>query len=303
VLEQELAHTRDKLQATIEELETSNEELQATNEELQSVNEELYAVNAENQERIDLLNRANVDLDSLSRASRVPTVFLDGDLRLTRFTSEATRLFGFREADLGRSLTEFSSVLAYPELVDDLRAATHGVDERVREVASRDGRWFQVRVLSCSPVGNVSTRVVATFLDVTSLRAVRLLQAVIDSLPERVAVLDARGVIGMVNAAWRQFGADNGAAVPSADVGRSYLEVCERCGGDPDAARALDGLRSVLNGNADAFSLRYPWHSPTEERWYLMHVRPLRQADGGVVVSHVDVTRWADAGLSAPAEG
>jgi two-component system CheB/CheR fusion protein len=33
-LEQELARTRETLQATIEELETSNEELQATNEEL-----------------------------------------------------------------------------------------------------------------------------------------------------------------------------------------------------------------------------------------------------------------------------
>ena len=317
VLEQELAHTRDNLQATIEELETSNEELQATNEELmatneelqstneelQSVNEELYAVNAENQERIDLLNRANVDLDILSRASRLPKVFLDGDLRLTRFTSEATLLFGFRETDLGRPLTEFSSVLAYPELLDDLRAAIDGAEEHVREVASRDGRWFQVRVLSCRPTGNLSTRVVATFLDVTSLRAVRLLQAVIDSLPERVAVLDARGVVGMVNAAWRQFGADNGAAVPSADVGRNYLEVCERCGGDPDATRALDGLRSVLDGSAEAFSLRYPCHSPTEERWYLMHVRPLRQADGGVVVSHVDVTRWADGVPSIQGQG
>jgi two-component system CheB/CheR fusion protein len=191
-------------------------------------------------------------------------------------------------------LTEFSSVLEYPELIDDLQAAIKGRDERVREVASRDGRWFQVRVLSCGPAGTASTRVVATFLDVTSLRAVRLLQAVIDSLPERVAVLDARGVIGMVNAAWRQFGADNGAAVPSADVGRNYIEVCERCGADPDAARALDGLRSVLDGSAEAFSLRYPCHSPTEQRWFLMHVRPLRQADGGVVVSHVDVTRWAD---------
>lgn len=317
LLEQDLAHTRDNLQATIEELETANEELQATNEELmatneelqstneelQSVNEELYAVNAENQERIELLNRANIDLDSLSRATRVPTVFLDADLRLTRFTAEATQLFGFRESDVGRPVAEFSSVLDYPAFVDDLRAAVEGRDERVREVPARDGRWFQVRVLSCTQVPGVNSRAVATFLDVTSLRAVHLLQAVLDSLPEHVAVLDAQGVIRLVNAAWRRFGEDNGAEAQRGDVGRSYLEICERCGVDPDARRALDGLRSVLTGTANAFSLRYPCHSPTEERWFLMHVRPLRQPDGGVVVSHVDVTRWQDAGATTLIDG
>lgn len=81
MLQHELAATRESLQATIEELETSNEELQATNEEmmasneelqssneeLQSVNEELNTVNAEYQEKIDILNRVNADLDSLAK--------------------------------------------------------------------------------------------------------------------------------------------------------------------------------------------------------------------------------------------
>ena len=83
VLEHELAATRESLQATIEELETSNEELQATNEEmmasneelqssneeLQSVNEELNTVNAEYQEKIEILNRLNADLDNLARVA------------------------------------------------------------------------------------------------------------------------------------------------------------------------------------------------------------------------------------------
>ena len=87
VLEHELAATRESLQATIEELETSNEELQATNEELmasneelqstneelQSVNEELFTVNAEYQEKVDVLNRVNADLENVSRATAIPT--------------------------------------------------------------------------------------------------------------------------------------------------------------------------------------------------------------------------------------
>jgi two-component system CheB/CheR fusion protein len=307
-LEQELAHTRDNLQATIEELETANEELQATNEELmatneelqstneelQSVNEELYAVNAENQERIELLNRANLDLDSLSRATRVPTVFLDADLLLTRFTQEATQLFGFRETDLGRSIEEFSSALDYPQFHADLQDAVMHGSENTREVPARDGRWFQVRVLACAPVTGVPSRALATFLDITSLRNVLLLQSVLDSLPEQVAVLDAGGVIRLVNAAWRRFAADNGGSLAArSDIGRNYLAVCEPTSEDPYAAEALAGLRSVLEGRSEAFSLRYPCHSPTMQRWFLMHVRPLRQPGGGAVVSHVDVTDFS----------
>jgi two-component system CheB/CheR fusion protein len=91
VLERELAATRESLQATIEELETSNEELQATNEELmssneelqssneelQSVNEELNTVNAEYQEKIDILNHLNAELDNMAQSVAVGTVFVD----------------------------------------------------------------------------------------------------------------------------------------------------------------------------------------------------------------------------------
>jgi two-component system CheB/CheR fusion protein len=306
-LEHELAHTRDNLQATIEELETANEELQATNEELmatneelqstneelQSVNEELYAVNAENQERIELLNRANLDLDTLSRATRVPTVFLDADLLLTRFTLEATQLFGFRETDIGRSIDEFSSTLDYPQFHEDLHDAVMHGTENIREVPARDGRWFQVRVLACAAAPGVPSRALATFLDITSLRNVHLLQSVLDSLPEHVAVLDAGGVIRLVNAAWRRFAADNGGNLAArSDIGRSYLAVCEPTSDDDYAQKAFTGLRDVLDRRSDSFSLRYPCHSPTAQRWFLMHVRPLRQPGGGAVVSHVDVSAW-----------
>ena len=78
-LQDELAYTKENLQATIEELETSNEELQATNEELvasneelqstneelHSVNEELYTVNAEYQKKIAELQELNDDIEHL----------------------------------------------------------------------------------------------------------------------------------------------------------------------------------------------------------------------------------------------
>src|SRR6185312_2503559 len=100
-LENELAYTRETLQATIEELETSNEEMQATNEELvasneelqstneelHSVNEERYTVNAAYQHKVVVRLALNPDMPHLLEGTDVGTVFLDRDLRIRRYTS------------------------------------------------------------------------------------------------------------------------------------------------------------------------------------------------------------------------
>eukprot|EP01041_Mallomonas_annulata_P039213 gene39213-62850_t len=118
---EELETTNAELQATNEELMASNEELQSTNEELQSVNEELYTVNSEYQEKVDILNAVNADLENVSKAAAIPTVFVDEELRLTRFTAQATQLFKLREGDVGRSIEDFAHRLDYNELFADVR--------------------------------------------------------------------------------------------------------------------------------------------------------------------------------------
>lgn len=77
--------------------------------------------------------------------------------------------------------------------------------------------------------------------------------------------------------------------------GTNYLEVCRVDGEVSDAGyagRAAEGLRAVLAGRLTQFTMEYPCHSPTEERWFVMHVRPLIGELRGAVVSHVNVTAW-----------
>jgi two-component system CheB/CheR fusion protein len=52
------------------------------------------------------------------------------------------------------------------------------------------------------------------------------------------------------------------------------------------------GISDILSGKINDFSMTYPCHSPTEKRWFLMHVAPVGYVGGGVVVSHVNVTPW-----------
>ncbi|MBK5931317.1 chemotaxis protein CheB [Halochromatium salexigens] len=309
-LERELAVTRESLQATIEELETANEELQATNEELmasneelqssneelQSVNEELYTVNSENQEKIEILNRLNADLDNMAQAAAIATIFVDHDLKLTRFTPEATKLFKIREADLGRSIDDFTNLLDYPDFFAELKRTIHDGDMLQREVPATNDRVYLARVLPYAVRPGVPRGAVATFVDVTTLRDIERMQSVLDSLPEHVAVLDASGRITMVNRAWRAFACGNGdPELTNSGPGSSYLEACQSGANASDgdyAKKAAEGLQALLTGERERFSMEYPCHSPEIERWFLMHAAPIQHPGGGVVVSHIDISAW-----------
>ncbi len=310
VLEHELAATRESLQATIEELETSNEELQATNEELmasneelqssneelQSVNEELNTVNAEYQEKIDILNRVNADLDNLARVVSAGTVFVDEHLHLTRFSPDAASIFRLRDVDIGRPLGDLTHALDFPNFMEELERSLAETLMIERAVQGLDGRHFLVKMLPYQIPSSSARGVVISFIDMTAVHQASRLQDILDGLAEHVAVLDEQGRIVLVNAAWSNFARNNGDPdMRRSGPGVSYLSVCAP---PPDASdakfamSAADGLRSVLDGRQDHFSLEYPCHSPTEERWFVMHARRLHGESPGAVVSHIDITPW-----------
>jgi two-component system, chemotaxis family, CheB/CheR fusion protein len=313
-LERELADTRATLQTSIEELESaneemqvaneelmsSNEELQSTNEELQSVNEELYTVNAEYNAKLDLVNALNADLDGMSRATGIATLFVDHALRLVRFTPEATLLFRLRSDDAGRSITDFSCQLDYPDLVADLRRALAQAEPVERELAGPAGTRYLARAIGYGDTVAGQRRAVLSLVDVTRLHDAQRLQQLIDSLPEHVALIDAMGTIRQVNRAWSEFAHQNGGsdALEGMGLGTNYLAAVARST-SADASDVLRGMQQVLAGALPDLRRVYPCHSPAQKRWFLMTVSPLHggrtsgRLPSGAVVTHLDITPWA----------
>ncbi|MFO0959565.1 MAG: PAS domain-containing protein [Isosphaeraceae bacterium] len=115
-------------------------------------------------------------------------------------------------------------------------------------------------------------------------------QSVLDALDAHIAVLDLAGRITAVNRAWRRFSRENGGDDGTTGIGMNYLEVCRSAEdqGHRDACATAQGLRAVLRGEMPEFRLEYPCHSPTEQRWFLLHVTPLDE--GGAVTSHLTIT-------------
>ena len=101
--------------------------------------------------------------------------------------------------------------------------------------------------------------------------------SILDSLPEQIAVIDANGLIQWVNRSWKTFSEENGGPANKIWRGTNYLNVCHHTekSSDRDCGDVLSGMEKVIKGEQSMFYFEYPCHSPTEQRWFMMRIRPL----------------------------
>ncbi|HEY2164704.1 MAG TPA: ATP-binding protein, partial [Gemmatimonadaceae bacterium] len=125
----------------------------------------------------------------------------------------------------------------------------------------------------------------------------RTYRAVWDALPASSGVLDRDGVVIEVNHGWvklaRRFGRDD------AFLGASYVDVARQVGewGNARSAEAADGIRLVLLGVDDNFSIDYSWSVPgvADERWFRVRAVHLDPPPLGALVMHEEITDHAAA--------
>lgn len=307
VLQHELAATRESLQATIEELETSNEELQATNEEmmasneelqssneeLQSVNEELNTVNAEYQEKIDILNRVNADLDNLAKVVASGTIFIDESLCVTRFSPDATAIFKLRDTDLGRPLSDIAHVLNYPHLTDDLLRAIHSNGMIEKEIHATTNKVYLVKMLPYQVTSSTNRGLVINFIDVTTMRQANKMQEVLNATLSCLAVLSEDGNLMLCNQAWQQ-----GAAsfTPACDpralaVGENYFQFIEHLD-LPWARHIHQELLALRQGTKHSILVRLSPQHP-----FVFSAKRLAAPQNGLLIELINVDCFAQAAL------
>ncbi len=164
---QELRAANEELQSINEEYRSTSEELETSREELQSINEELQTVNAELKLKLDAVSRAHNDLQNLIAATDVGTLFLDSTLHIKRFTRRVTELFSLTQTDEGRPITDFAHRLQYDDFIKDVRAVLADLTPQRREIRSRDGRWYEMRMRPYRTTEDRIEGVVITFVDIS----------------------------------------------------------------------------------------------------------------------------------------
>ncbi len=234
-LERELLYTRESLQTTVEELQTTNEELKSSNEELQSTNEELQStneeletskeemqslneelqtVNAQLQSKVEDLSQTNDDMQNLLNSSDIATVFLDGHLRIRRFTESACKVFNLIPGDVGRPLGDLVSQLHYDQLAADAAEVLRTLMAHEQETPTRDGGWRLVRILPYRTTDNAIDGLVVTLVDITRLKQAEqaaehnraYAESIVATVREPLLVLDQNlRVVSANHAFYRQF--------------------------------------------------------------------------------------------------
>jgi chemotaxis methyl-accepting protein methylase len=165
--QEELRSTNEEQQSTNEELQSTNEELTTSKEEMQSLNEELQTVNNELQAKVDELSRSNNDMKNLLNSTDIATLFLDKNLNVRRFTTQATKIIKLIPGDVGRPITDLASDLLYPELITDAREVLRKLGFAEKPINTGDGRWFTVRIMPYRTLDDRIDGVVITFSDIT----------------------------------------------------------------------------------------------------------------------------------------
>lgn len=184
--QEELRSSNEEMQSINEEMQSANEELTTSKEEMQSMNEEMQTVNHELQAKVDELSLASSDMKNLLNSTDIAILFLDADLHVRRFTSQTADIIKLIPSDVGRPITDIVTTLDYSQLADDVAQVLRTLVLIDKQVSSRDGHWFTVRILPYRTQDNRIDGVVVTFFDISLTKNLEAeLRKVQEALQER----------------------------------------------------------------------------------------------------------------------
>lgn len=167
---EELKASNEELQAMNEELRSAAEELETSKEELQSINEELRTVNQELKVKIEETGIISNNLQNLINSSDIGTIFLDRSFRVALFTPAACDIFNLIPADYGRPLSDITSRLTYEHLLADAETVLQKLSVTERELSTREGRIYLMRITPYRTDEDRIKGVVISFIDITESR-------------------------------------------------------------------------------------------------------------------------------------
>jgi len=117
--------------------------------------------------------------------------------------------------------------------------------------------------------------------------------AILNALPPNIVLLNEDAKIVAVNDSWKKFTLANNLGVPRHGIGFHYLAISEKATGmDAISAKKISrGIKEVIAGENDEFSMEYCYYSGTQKVWFQLIVAPLAdKSQKGAVVLHIDIT-------------
>lgn len=286
---EEIVSSNEELQSTNEELETAKEELQATNEELTTVNDEL-------QNRILVTTKLSDDLANLIDSVNIPTVVLDHDLQIRRFSPSAKRVLNLLPSDIGRRIGDLKPKITVPDLEPLIEAVLGTLVVKEREVFDAEGRCYTMVIRPYQTQDHKIDGAILTLLDVEALKlkeceieAARTYAVnIVETLREPLVVLDLSFCVRSANRAFYETFRTS----PQETQGHSIYSVANGQLDIPAVRSLLEEIRDKGSEVHD-FELEYEF-SGLGRRSLLLNGRRVRQSESPatelILIAFEDIT-------------
>ena len=158
----------EELQSINEEYRSTSEELETSKEELQSINEELQTVNSELKLKLEAVSRAHSDLQNLMAATDFGTLFLDLSPAHQAVHRIASRSCSASRQAMRAGRSPISLICSNMTTWSGMPAPCSSIlRPSRREIRSRDGRWYDMRLRPYRTVDDKIDGVVITFVDIS----------------------------------------------------------------------------------------------------------------------------------------
>jgi two-component system CheB/CheR fusion protein len=263
---EELKSTNEELQSTNEELQSTNEESLTTKEEMQSLNEELMTINAQFQAKADEHTLLNNDMKNLLDNTEIGTIFLDNKLAILRFTPQVKKFFNVITADVGRSITDIAFKFDYGDLENAIREVIESLIATETEIRTKDGEWYNLRIMPYRTLDNFINGAVLTFTKITKLKIVEkelsqllaINKALVENMNVAAVLLDSKFNIAAVSKVFIEYFSINEFQLTDISFGTLAKEFWN--------TGKFDGVLKKLGNEEVSITVKHDFHNTGSNR-------------------------------------
>jgi len=124
----------------------------------------MFGTNQQIQELID----HNDLLENYFRNTIIPQLFVDGELRLQKFTPPAMKQFNLSAGDVGRPINDIKDNFRFPSIIDNIQHVIENNEILEKEIQTTDLRWYQMNIIPYVKMrDNKTDGVIITFVEIT----------------------------------------------------------------------------------------------------------------------------------------
>ena len=119
-------------------------------------------------QQIKELIEHNDELENYFRNTIIPQLFVDGDLKLQKFTPPAMKQFSLSASDVGKSIIDIKDNFRFPSIIENIQQVVKSNEILEKEIQTTDMRWYQMNIIPyIKKRDNKTDGVIITFVEIT----------------------------------------------------------------------------------------------------------------------------------------